>query len=140
MTHDEFEKLSQNLLDDARGNIMIKKGREYAGNEDRLANFKRGSVNVGINPESVLYVYLAKHLDSLATFIRDLERVKNLKTVEEALTEPIAERIKDAINYLLLLHGLIEERRGVEDGHTYIPRYPEFKRRTEVVSVPKDGQ
>jgi hypothetical protein len=119
MNHLDFEALCDALLGDARKNIMAKKGREYAGNEDRLANFKRGAANCGVNPETVLYVYLSKHIDSLSTFIRDLERTKNLKSVEEKLTEPIAERLKDAINYLLLLHGLIKERSTAEKADTY---------------------
>jgi hypothetical protein len=112
MTHSDFEALCDTLLGDARKNIMVKKGREYAGNEDRLANFKRGAANCGVKPETVLYVYLSKHIDSLSTFIRDLEKADTLGSVEGKLTEPISERIKDAINYLLLLHGLIEERRS----------------------------
>jgi len=115
----EFESLCDSLLSDARKNIMVKKGREYAGDEDRLANFKRGAANCGVKPETVLYVYLSKHIDSLSTFIRDLEKSDSLGSVEEKLSEPIAERIKDAINYLLLLHGLIQERKNHETAETY---------------------
>ena len=114
MNNERFELECTKLLDDATKNIMKSKGREYAGDGDRLANFKRGSINVGVNPETVLYIYMQKHFDSLTTFIRDLERANWLCTVTEKLSEPIQERMKDLVNYLLLLNGLIIERGEIE--------------------------
>ena len=114
MNDERFEKECLALIEDATKNIMKKKGREYAGNEDRLANFKRGSANTGVNSETVLFIYMQKHFDSLTTFIKDLEKQKSYGAVAGALSEPIQERIKDMINYLLLLNGLLVERREAE--------------------------
>ena len=76
------------------------KGREYANNDDQLANFKRLGTQLGLRPEQVLYVYLAKHLDSIQSFLRH---------PEQDLSEPIEGRIDDAILYLILLKALLDE-------------------------------
>lgn len=115
MNNADFERECNALIDDATKNIMKSKGREYAGNEDRLANFKRGAHNVGVNPETVLFIYLSKHWDSISTFIRDLEKEKSYGAVACKLSEPIQERLKDALNYILLLNGLLMERKHHED-------------------------
>jgi hypothetical protein len=113
MTREDLNNLSKKLIEKALA-ISQSKGREYAGNEnDALGNFKRGAVNVGVNPETVLFIYLSKHIDSLNTFVKDLEGVKDLALVEGKLSEPIAGRIIDVINYCLLLNGLLEERRAL---------------------------
>lgn len=84
--------------------LLESKGKEYSGTEDRLANFKRGAANVGVKPTTILYIYLSKHLDSIATYIKNEQ-----KGLPLALSEPIEGRINDAINYLILLRALIEE-------------------------------
>lgn len=115
MNNEVFEKECVKLIGDATQNIMKSKGREYAGNDDRLANFKRGAANVGVNPETVLFIYLSKHWDSISTFIKDLEKEKRFDAVSNGLSEPIQERLKDALNYILLLNGLLVERKQYED-------------------------
>ena len=125
MNDERFTQECEELIKDATQNIMKRKGREYAGDLDRLANFKRGANNVGVNPETILYTYFSKHIDSLSTFIKDLEREKNLEVVTNRLSEPIQERIKDSINYLLLLNGLIVERAETENPQP--ARYPVFR-------------
>ena len=59
----------------------------------------------------MLCVYFSKHRDSINTFIRDMENGKSVKEIEENLSEPINGRIIDAINYLLLLNSMINDRR-----------------------------
>lgn len=85
--------------------LSASKGQEYAGSEDRLANFKRLGAQLGLPPEAILWVYLTKHLDSLSTYIRDLT-----KGTTREYSEPITGRVHDAILYLNLLKGLIIER------------------------------
>lgn len=90
------------LLDETAGhlhNLTYSKGREYAGSDDQLANFKRLGRTLGLPPEAVLLVYLTKHLDSIQTYVRELP--------EPAPSEPITGRIDDAILYLILLKALI---------------------------------
>lgn len=85
--------------------LLIVKGGEYAGSEDRLANFKRGAGLTGVTAMQVLFIYLSKHYDAIATYIRDEAQGKDRRR-----SESIRGRVHDAINYLLLLEGLITEK------------------------------
>ncbi|MEK9630239.1 MAG: hypothetical protein VW076_00015 [Synechococcus sp.] len=79
-------------------NLTDTKGREYANSDDQLANFKRLSEQLGLSSEKVIMVYLAKHLDSIHSYVRN---------PEQDLSEPIDGRIDDAILYLILLKASI---------------------------------
>lgn len=82
--------------------VMGRKGQEYSrGEEDVNSNFHRLSDELGLTPQQVNWVYLKKHLDSIAYAI---------KTDNFVGTEPIEGRIGDAINYLFILASLIQER------------------------------
>lgn len=85
--------------------LTATKGEEYSRDVDQLANFKRQSVELGISPEQVLQVYLNKHLDSIKSFIK----------TQKVLSEPIEGRIDDAILYLILLKGLLEDGRNPQN-------------------------
>jgi len=76
------------------------KGQEYANSCDQLANFKRLSAQLGLTKEQVVMVYLAKHLDSIHSYVRN---------PDQDLSEPIQGRIHDAILYLVLLKACIDE-------------------------------
>lgn len=84
--------------------LLIVKGGEYAGSSDRLGNFKRGADRVGIHPMQILWIYAAKHIDSIETFIRD-----QATGTDRPRSEPIDGRLDDLINYCLLLKALIRE-------------------------------
>ena len=91
------------LLDRVHGELQRltdTKGKEYAGNSDQLANFKRQAAALGVTPEFILMVYLSKHMDSIRLYCKDKSK---------ASSEPIESRITDAILYLCLLLALIEE-------------------------------
>ena len=92
--YDTIEELIDECLE-----IMKAKGLAYSGKSDSFANFKRVAKNLSMSQYDVWYVYFAKHLDSLASWIRE----------EYSDSEPIESRIKDLINYLFLLYGMIEE-------------------------------
>ena len=92
--------------------VMDNKGKEYSGHEDRLANFKRNAKNIGFEPESVWAVYCGKHWDSLMSFIRQIGQGQSIQDIEANLSEPIDGRILDLLTYLILLQGLIRERRS----------------------------
>lgn len=86
--------------------ISDTKGIEYRhDNDDRLDNFKRVAQATGTTPEQCLHVYLSKHMDAISNFIR---RGAN---PSKQLSEPIEGRIDDAIVYLLLLKGMVLEKR-----------------------------
>lgn len=105
MTFDEVDCILDSLYWSEK-NIASTKGKEYTQG-DRLDNFKRIAGELGISPKKVLWVYLKKHLDSIAYYIKE----------EKVLSEPIDGRILDARVYLCLLQSLIiEERRSKEMG------------------------
>lgn len=87
--------------------LLVVKGGEYAGSEDRLANFKRGAALTGCTPLQCLFVYMSKHYDAVATYIRD-EAVGKVRP----RSEPILGRLDDLINYAILAQALIVEEKG----------------------------
>ena len=100
MTYEDFDKLLDKMIVEEKA-IGNTKGVEYTQGKDRLDNFKRLSAEMGISPEMVLWVYLKKHMDSIAWWIK----------TGGVLSETIEERIKDARVYLSLLRGLVEEKK-----------------------------
>lgn len=104
LINDTFERLTR---------LRRTKGVEYSGNEDALSNFKRGAADTGCTAEQVLWIYVAKHLDSIKTYIRDgaiFAKGPHVSySTRSELSEPIEGRIDDVINYMLLLQGLIHE-------------------------------
>ena len=111
MTRDDFNKIVEARFEKIRTTLMMK-GKEYSTNKDVFHNFKESSklaneANCGVlieTPESELCGFLRKHLisifDCVGWAIEDPKKVRNT----------IDEKIGDAINYLILLEGLFEER------------------------------
>jgi hypothetical protein len=99
MTFEEFDKVLDAMIAEER-EIGKTKAVEYTQG-DRLDNFKRLAKELGVDPKIVLWVYLKKHLDSIASYIR----------TNKTYSEPIEGRIKDARVYLSLLRGLVEEEK-----------------------------
>lgn len=100
MNHENFEKIVEKMVVEEK-TIGLTKGREYTQG-DRFDNFKRLAEEMNISPKKVLWIYLKKHLDSIASYIK----------TNETLSEPIESRIMDARVYLSLLRGIIEEERS----------------------------
>lgn len=84
--------------------LLVVKGGEYANAEDRLANFKRGAGLTGCTPLQVLFIYMSKHYDAVASFVQTSAKGKARPS-----SEPIEGRLDDLINYCLLAKGLIRE-------------------------------
>jgi hypothetical protein len=81
------------------------KGEEYSGTEDRLRNFRETAAACGVDIPVVWMVFFRKGLAAVEKWCRDGELKSN---------ESIHDRIKDAINYLLLLELIaLEEERGL---------------------------
>jgi hypothetical protein len=97
MKYEDFDKLYIKMVEE-ENKIGKTKALEYTQG-DRLDNFKRIGQELSVNPKMVLWVYLKKHLDSIARYIKS----------GQTLSESIEERIKDARVYLALLRGLVEE-------------------------------
>jgi hypothetical protein len=100
MTFNEFDKFQEQLLKQV---VEMKntKGKEYANSESRFANFDRLSVRLNISNLAVALVYLTKHMDAIESYIA---RGRTYST------ETIQGRIVDAITYLTLIAGMIEEK------------------------------
>lgn len=86
-------------------NLNDTKGREYAGDEEALANFYNRAEQMGISPKQVWGIFFGKHIDAIFSYIKR----------GEVLSEPIEGRIDDAILYLILLKGLIEDENGTRN-------------------------
>ena len=110
MTYEDFDKLLDVMNKEECG-IGDTKAREYTQG-DRLDNFKRLAKELGLTSKQILWVYLKKHLDSIANYIRIDADCKEGEA--PALSEPIEGRIMDARVYLSLLRGLIEEGKSPE--------------------------
>jgi hypothetical protein len=59
----------------------------------------------GLTPKQALGVYLYKHMSAVFNYI---------KSNGQSESEPIQERIKDVINYMLLFALMIEEEKPVD--------------------------
>lgn len=103
MTFNEFDELMEATYQKLLA-MRASKGRDYAGNDDRLANFKRHAEQVDIDPLKIWAVYYNKHHDAIMTFVR-MHAHESYQP-----SEPIEGRIEDAILYLFLLLGLIHDQ------------------------------
>lgn len=101
MTNKVFYDLMEKTFRDAMV-IAHAKGADYTkGSLDALANFKEGGKALGIPPEKVCWVFMNKHYQAITNYVR---------TGGRSESEPIEERIKDMINYLVLLQAIITEQ------------------------------
>lgn len=105
MNQKEFDEVVNETTESIR-KLLAVKGGEYAGKVDRLSNFKRGASLCSLQPLTVLFVYLSKHYDALASFVRKTEAGESI-----VLSEPIESRLDDIITYCILAKALIEESR-----------------------------
>lgn len=85
--------------------LGILKGGEYAGDEDRLANFRRNAERWNMTMEQVWGIYVSKHFDAVVQYVDDLAEGK-----ERVRAEPLAGRIDDIIVYMLLFKAMLDER------------------------------
>lgn len=101
MTDQEFNDLVEYRINQIR-HVLQAKALEYA-HGDRLSNFKSPTGLLRQSAKQVLLGYLMKHLVSLVDMIRtDAEGRSHTQMLWE-------EKIGDAINYLILLEGLVRE-------------------------------
>ena len=74
--------------------------KEYAMNENNVfANFERISKQTGLDREMILWIYLMKHIDGIASYLKG----------HRSQREDVRGRLTDAIVYLCILWGMIEE-------------------------------
>jgi len=92
---------------------LIHKAEEYATDGDRYHNFNVAGKILGATPERALIGMWMKHLVSV------LDLVEWIDFRPEKLNEEIInEKIGDAINYLILLEGMLNRRVKKETSRT----------------------
>ncbi len=101
MNREEFDRFRDAQYDIAAG-INNAKGKDYAGDDDALKNFKDAAGQLGLTPFQVWGVYAHKHWSAIQSFLRE----------GDVASEPIEGRVHDLIVYSFLLLGLIEEAKG----------------------------
>lgn len=85
------------------------KGGEYAGDVDRLANFRRNGAKLGLPMEAIWHTYVNKHWDAVEQYIRDLLEGKTRPRLE-----PLSGRLDDIIVYCILFKAMLDEREFAE--------------------------
>lgn len=104
MNQTEFDLVVKSTIDSIQ-KLLVVKGGEYTGSDDRLANFKRGAALTGCTPLQVAFIYASKHFDGIASYVKDPTRLSS---------EPIEGRFDDLINYCILMKGIVKETREQE--------------------------
>lgn len=100
MTFEEFDKWQDKLWQECV-KMRDTKGKEYSHDTDRFANFNRLAGQLDVDNITVGWIYLYKHIDGIQSYIT------KKKTFS---AETIRGRIVDAIVYLTLIGGMIQER------------------------------
>ena len=103
MTTAEFEKIFEGRVEQCR-RVLIAKNQDYSRGKDKLHNFRSAAATYKTTPEQALMGMAIKHFQSLNDLCNDLgEGIHHSQAVW-------AEKLGDSLNYLFLLHALIEER------------------------------
>ena len=102
--HAEYDALVDDTIKKIK-ELGVLKGGEYAGDDDRLANFRRNGFDQDLPMETIWRVYAAKHWDALGQYIKDIRN-----NVARKRMESISGRVDDLIVYLLLFKAMIVER------------------------------
>jgi len=103
-SHMQFAELLDKTIHQIK-ELSKHKGGEYAGDNDRLANFRRNAKNLNLNMETIWAVYASKHWDAIIQYIADLN-----SGVDRTRLEPLPGRLDDLIVYCILFKAMLEER------------------------------
>jgi hypothetical protein len=104
MTTDEFSRVLQNRINRIN-HVLGVKAKEYANPHNRYHNFDRGATALNITPEQYCVHLAMKHLISIMDMVDDIGSID--RCADAAVWD---EKIGDAINYLILLEGLVLRR------------------------------
>ena len=98
MKHNEMLKLINAIFQEVE-TVHTEGQKEYAMDEDNVfANFDRIANQINMDREIVLWVYLMKHIDGIASYLKG----------HRSQREEVQGRLTDAIVYLCILWGMIE--------------------------------
>ena len=99
MTYQEMQKVVRRQLKQVL-KIRDAGQKEYARTDANVfANFERVASFTGVTREQALMTYLLKHIDGIMAHING----------HKSQREDVSGRITDAIVYLLLLQGMIDD-------------------------------
>ncbi len=88
--------------------------KEYARKQSNaFANFERVANHIDSSKEKVLMVYLLKHIDGISSFVNG----------HKSQREDVRGRITDAIVYLCLLWGMIDEEDSKSHNDIMLEKY-----------------
>jgi hypothetical protein len=107
MTRTEFNKIVEKRIE-LINSVLASKGKEYSGNSEAFHNFKASTgLSFHTCPEKIAWEFAVKHFQS----IKDMLEHVNVDGANGFPTIPyIEEKIGDAINYLILIEGMLKER------------------------------
>lgn len=103
-SHERYAQLVEETITNLK-KLGELKGGEYAGDSDRLANFRRNAAALGLPMESIWAVYCAKHWDAVMQYVKDLNSGK-----DRVRLEPLSGRLDDIIVYCILFKAMLDER------------------------------
>jgi len=85
---------------------LVKKGQEYSSETDVFHNFKSATgLSFHNTPEKVGWEFMVKHLQSIKDIMDIVDNEGRLPSVEM-----IEEKFGDAINYLILIEGILKSK------------------------------
>lgn len=106
-SHERYNKLVEDTFTEIK-NLSALKGGEYAGDGDRLANFRRNGADQGLPMETIWRVYAAKHWDAIGQYCKD-----RLTGKDRERLETIQGRADDLITYLILFKAMVDEHESL---------------------------
>ena len=111
MNTKDFDSVVERRIEQIRI-VLGAKAKEYSSDTDRLHNFKEGARMFNCTPERHLMFLNSKHLISINDMVTALDGpAKSYSILEAELAiAKWEEKIGDAIDYLILLEGLVKER------------------------------
>jgi len=131
MLHERKNEVFQELFDSCL-NLQYGKAKDYATNSDALSNFKSQDAEaLGLTPYQKWGVYFGKQAMSILGAIG-----KNPK-FPSTTSEPIEERINDAIIYLVLFKCLLEDMNNTSENTDGVSIKPKMTNEYKKVVIEK---
>jgi len=100
MTFPEFDKFFDDFVSECR-KMRDTKGKEYAIGADRFANFNDEARDNNVDRLLVAQIFFNKHFRAIRKYIQ---------TGQVHSNESIRGRFVDAVTYLILMAGMVEEQ------------------------------
>ncbi len=99
MNQNQFDEVVLAITDECK-QLLMDKGKDYSSVDDKLLNFKQAAQFTSCNKWQALEIYFFKHIQAISNWF---------KNGRKQLNEDIKHRIRDSINYLILLEAMIVE-------------------------------